>query len=111
LGLFGLSSFSAEQRTKEVGIRKTLGASIRSLLSLLVGNFFVLIGISFVIAIPIAWYFTHRWLSGFQYRIKESWLLFAAVGVLIIVIAVLTVGIQALRAATRNPIKAIMSGE
>jgi ABC-type antimicrobial peptide transport system permease subunit len=111
LGLFGLSSFSAEQRTKEVGIRKTLGASIRSLLSLLVGNFFVLIGISFVIAIPIAWYFTHRWLSGFQYRIQESWLLFAAVGVLIIVIAVLTVGIQALRAATRNPIKAIMSGE
>jgi ABC-type antimicrobial peptide transport system permease subunit len=111
LGLFGLSSFSAEQRTKEIGIRKTLGASIWSLLDLLVSNFFVLIGISFVIAIPIAWYVTHRWLSEFQYRIRESWLLFVAVGVLIVVITILTVGVQALRAATADPIKSISSSE
>ncbi len=111
LGLFGLSSFSAEQRTKEIGIRKTLGASIWNLLGLLTRSFFVLIGISFIIAIPIAWFVTHRWLSNFQYRIEESWLLFAAVGVLVVVIALFTVGVQSLRAATANPIKAISKGE
>ncbi|MCL2041578.1 MAG: ABC transporter permease [Bacteroidales bacterium] len=111
LGLFGLSSFSAEQRTKEIGIRKTLGASIWSLINLLINNFFVLIGISFVIAIPIAWYVTHSWLSDFPYRIKESWLLFAAVGALVIVIVIFTVGFQALRAALADPIKSISSSE
>ena len=111
LGLFGLSSFSVEQRTKEIGIRKTLGASVLTLLKLLINNFMVLVGISFVIAIPVAWYVTDSWLSDFQYRIQGTWALFVAVGVLIIVIALLTVGVQALRAATKNPIKAIMRGE
>jgi hypothetical protein len=107
LGLFGLSSFSAEQRRKEIGIRKTLGATVGNLVGLLIRNFFVLIGISFVIAIPIAWYVTHRWLADFQYRIEESWLLFAVVGALVIVIALLTVGVQSLRAAMADPVKVI----
>jgi ABC-type antimicrobial peptide transport system permease subunit len=109
LGLFGLSSFSAEQRRKEIGIRKTLGATVGNLVGLLIRNFFVLIGISFIIAIPIAWYVTHRWLADFQYRIEESWLLFAVVGVLVIVIAALTVGVQSLRAAMANPVKVIQA--
>jgi hypothetical protein len=111
LGLFGLSSFSTEQRKKEIGIRKVMGASIINLISMLIRNFFVLIGISFIIAVPIAWYVIHRWLSDFQYRINASWLLFVAVGILIVVIALLTVGVQALRAAMANPIKSISSSE
>lgn len=111
LGLFGLSSFSAEQRKKEIGIRKVMGADVRTLVNMLISNFFVLIGISFIIAIPIAWYIIHRWLADFQYRIAESWLLFVVVGVLIIIIVLLTVGFQALRAATTDPIKSISSSE
>ncbi len=107
LGLFGLSAFSAEQRTKEIGIRKVLGASVFGLSRMLVNNFLVLIGISLIVGAPIAWYATHQWLSEYEYRIDENWLVFVFAGLLVILIAILTVGFQSLKAATANPVKSI----
>jgi ABC-type antimicrobial peptide transport system permease subunit len=107
LGLFGLSAFSAEQRTKEIGIRKVLGASVMSLTQLLIKSFFVLIALSFVIAIPIAYDITGEWLDGYEYRIHDTWWLLVATAGLIIVITLLTVGIQTFKAATANPVDAI----
>ena len=107
LGLFGLSAFSAEQRRKEIGIRKVLGASIPDILILLGKNYMVLIMISFAIGIPVAWYITNRYLQGYAYRISLGWTLFAEVAVLVILISMLTVGFQSLRAAMANPVKAI----
>ena len=107
LGLFGLTAFSAEQRTREIGIRKVLGASVMGIVELLGRNFMALIGISFVIAIPLAWWITREWLQGYAYRIGISWWVFAAGGVLVSSIALLTVGVLAVRAATANPVKAI----
>ncbi len=107
LGLFSLSAFSAEQRTKEIGIRKVLGASVFSLTELLIRNFLILIGIALAIGAPIAWYATHRWLSRYEYRIHESWSIFVFAGFVVIFIALCTVGFQSLRAATANPVKSI----
>ena len=107
LGLFGLSAFSAEQRRKEIGIRKVLGASIPDILALLCKNYMVLTMISFVIGIPVAWYFINRYLQGYAYRISLGWALFAEVAVLVILIAMLTVSFQSLRAALSNPVKSI----
>ncbi len=107
LGLFGLSAFSAEQRTKEIGIRKVLGASVFNLSEMLIRNFLVLIGIALVVGMPVAWYATHRWLDKYEYRIQESWLIFIVAGLLVILIALCTVGFQSLRAATANPVKSI----
>ncbi len=107
LGLFGLSAFSAEQRTKEIGIRKVLGASVFGLSRMLVNNFLVLIGISLIVGTPIAWYATHRWLSEYEYRIDENWLVFVFAGLLVTLIAILTVSFQSLKAATANPVKSI----
>ena len=107
LGLFGLSAFSAEQRRKEIGIRKVLGASIPDILILLGKNYMVLIMISFAIGIPVAWYITNRYLQGYAYRISLEWTLFAAIATLVTLIAMLTVGFQSLRAAMANPVKAI----
>jgi len=109
LGLFGLTAFAAEQRTKEIGIRKVLGATVTDIVVLLGRDFMVLTIASFVIAIPLAWWVMHQWLQNFGYRINLSWWVFAGSGVLVILIAMFTVGWIAIRAATANPVKAIKS--
>ena len=107
LGLFGLSAFSIEQRTKEIGIRKVLGASVGSVVYLFSKEFIVLIGIAFAIATPVAWYFMHKWLQDFAYRVSISWWILFISGVLALLIAVLTVGFQAIKAGTANPVKSL----
>jgi ABC-type antimicrobial peptide transport system permease subunit len=107
LGLFGLSAFSAEQRTKELGIRKVLGASIGDILVQLGKSYMYLILIAFVIGLPVAWYVTSNYLKEYAYRINLGWEIFAAVAVLVTLIALLTVSFQSLRAAMANPVKSI----
>ena len=107
LGLFGLSAFATEQRTKEIGIRKALGASVTGLLALLSRDFLKLIGIAFLIAIPLAYYGMRQWLEDFAYRIDISWEIFLVAGVLTLAIALATVSYQALRAALADPVKAL----
>ena len=109
LGLFGLSAYMAENRRKEIGIRKVLGASIFDVVSLLSKEFIVLVGVSLVIAIPVAWWVMHQWLSGYAYRTTIPMWLLLAVAALTIGIALLTVSWQAIKAATTNPVKAIRS--
>ncbi|MBS1662625.1 MAG: ABC transporter permease [Bacteroidetes bacterium] len=109
LGLFGLAAFSAEQRSKEVAIRKVLGASIGGLAGLLSKEFLKLVAIALLIAIPIGWWMMQRWLEGFAYRITLSWWMFALAGALAVLIALLTVSFQAIRAATANPVKSLRS--
>ena len=107
LGLFGLASFVAEQRTKEIGVRKVLGASVFSVWNLLSGDFVRLVLISYFIAIPVAWYAMNRWLLGYKYRITINWQIFFMAGVLAIVIALVTVSFQAIKAAVANPAKSL----
>ncbi|MEP6514140.1 MAG: FtsX-like permease family protein, partial [Parafilimonas sp.] len=107
LSLFGLSSFIAEQRTKEVGIRKVLGASTFSLWRLLSNEFSVLVFISLLIAIPIAYYFMHNWLQDYQYRAQLSWWIFVAAGAGALILTLLTVSFQAIKAAVANPVKSL----
>jgi len=107
LGLFGLASYMAENRTKEIGIRKVLGASITNITSLLSKDFLKLILIAFLIAVPISWYFMNKWLEDFAYRITISWWFFALAGILAIAIALATVSYQAIKAAIANPVKSL----
>ncbi len=107
LGLYGLVSFMAAQKTKEVGIRKVLGASVESIVYLFSKEFTLLIGIAFLIAAPIGYYFMHQWLSGFYNHIEISWLVFAAAIFFSLLIAWLTVGYKAIRAAVANPVKSL----
>lgn len=107
LGLYGLASFMAVQRTKEVGIRKVLGASAGSIVYLFSREFVILIAIAFAIAAPIAWYYMHQWLQDFAYRINVSWWLFAAGGLAAVIIALATISFQAFKAAVANPIKSL----
>jgi uncharacterized membrane protein YidH (DUF202 family) len=107
LGLFGLAAFAAEQRTREIGIRKVHGATIPNIVELVGRNFLTLIGISLLIAIPLAWWIMQRWMQSYEYRIALSWWVFAASGLLVIVIALLTVSFQSIKAAMTNPVKAI----
>jgi ABC-type antimicrobial peptide transport system permease subunit len=107
LGLFGLTAFSAEQRTREIGIRKVMGATVMNIVELLGRNFLLLIGIAFVIALPLSWWIIYEWLQKFEYRIPINWWVFAGSGVLVVLIAMLTVGFLATKAAMTNPIKAI----
>jgi ABC-type antimicrobial peptide transport system permease subunit len=109
LGLFGLASFVAEQRTKEVGIRKVLGASTFRLWRLLSNEFVMLVTISLLIAVPIAYYFMHNWLQDYQYRVALSWWIFATAGAGALVITLLTVSFQAIKAAVANPVKSLRS--
>ena len=102
LGLFGLATFLAEQKTKEIGVRKVLGASVPSILLMLSKEFIKWIVIANIIAWPLAYYFMNKWLQEFAYRIDISWWIFALSGVIAIIIALLTVSIQALKAATVN---------
>jgi len=109
LGLFGLVSFTAEQRTKEIGIRKVLGASVLNLWGLLSKDFVQLVMIAFVLSIPIAYYYLHDWLQQYTYHIEISWWIFAAAGAGALVITVLTVSYQAIRAALVNPVQSLKS--
>jgi len=107
LGLFGLAAYTAERRTKEIGIRKVLGASTSGIATLLSRDFLKLVCFSFVIAFPVAWYFMNRWLQDFAYRIDISYFVFVMAGVLAILIAIITISFQAVRAAVANPVKSL----
>ncbi len=109
LGLFGLATFIAEQRTKEIGIRKVLGASVQSIVQMLSKDFVKLVIISFVFAAPIAWYFMNKWLQDFAFRIDISWWIFIAAGFAALFIALITVSFQAIKAAISNPVKSLRS--
>ncbi len=107
LGLFGLASYMAENRIKEIGIRKVLGASVTTITTLLSKDFLKLVLIAIVIAVPVSWYFMGKWLADFAYRITISWWMFAAAGSITLLIALLTVSYQAIKAARANPVKSL----
>jgi len=107
LGLFGMASFVAEQRTKEIGIRKVLGASVVNLWRLLSIEFFVLVLFSCIIAAPIAWYYLHNWLANYDYRIEIRWQVFVMAAFTALIITLLTVSFQAIKAAVSNPVKSL----
>lgn len=107
LGLFGLAAYTAERRTKEIGIRKVLGASVIGMARLLSKDFLLLVIISCLVAFPIAWWMMHNWLQSFEYRITISWWIFLAAGLLAILIALITVSFQATKAALANPVKSL----
>jgi putative ABC transport system permease protein len=107
LGLFGLATFTVESRTKEIGVRKVLGASVASIIQLLSKDFLKLVLISIIIASPIAWYVMHHWLQDFAYRIQISWWVFAMAGAAALIIALATVSFQAVKAALSNPVKSL----
>ena len=107
LGLFGLAAYEAEQRTREIGIRKVLGASVTGIVALLSKNFLLLVGIAALIAFPLSWWAMHSWLQDYAYRISIGWEVFALAGVLAVGIALLSVGLQALRSALANPVKSL----
>jgi ABC-type antimicrobial peptide transport system permease subunit len=109
LGLLGLAMFTAEQRVKEIGIRKILGASISSLFALLSSEFLILVVIALLIASPIAWYAMNKWLQGFAYHTAVQWWVFALSGGLIVLVALATVSFQAIKAALINPVKSLRS--
>jgi putative ABC transport system permease protein len=107
LGLFGLTSFVAEQRVKEIGIRKVLGASVGNIWQLLSKDFVLLVVVACFIAIPIAFYYMHTWLQKYDYRTSVSWWVFAAAAIGALVITLITVSFQAVKAAVSNPIKSL----
>ncbi len=107
MGVFGLTAFMAEQRTKEIGIRKVLGASVSSIISLFTNNYLRLLLISLVIAVPIAWWLGSKYLESFAFRISLAWWMFAVAAVITVVLTLFTVCFQAIKAATANPVKAI----
>ncbi|QLG45708.1 ABC transporter permease [Costertonia aggregata] len=107
LGLFGLASYMAENRIKEIGIRKVLGASVQNITTLLSKDFLKLVLISIVLAVPVSWYFMSKWLEDFSYRITISWWTFALAGILALLIALVTVSYQAIKAAIVNPVKSL----
>jgi putative ABC transport system permease protein len=107
LGLFGLSVFSAEQRTKEIGIRKVLGASVTNITLLLSRDFLGLVCVAILISTPLAWYAMHRWLQSFAYQTDIAWWLFPLAGLIAVAIAWITVSFQSIRAAITNPVKAL----
>lgn len=107
MGLLGLATFTAEQRQKEISIRKVLGASMVRLLSMLTLDFLWPVALAFVIATPVAWYFMYGWLKDFAYKTTVPWWIFGLCGLAAVVIALLTVGSQALRTARVNPAEAL----
>ena len=107
LGLFGLASFVAEQRTKEIGVRKVMGASVYSLWSMLSRDFIVLVIISILLATPVTYYFMDDWLVKYQYHTTINWWVFAASGIGALIITLLTVSYQSIKAALANPVKSL----
>jgi ABC-type antimicrobial peptide transport system permease subunit len=109
LGILGLASFIAEQRTKEIGVRKVLGASVLNVWVLLSKDFIRLVLISLFIAMPLAYYFMHNWLQNYEYRTKLSWWVFAAAGSSTLIVTIVTVSFQAIKAAIANPVESLRS--
>jgi ABC-type antimicrobial peptide transport system permease subunit len=109
LGLLGLAMFTAEQRTKEIGIRKVLGASVGQLVLLLCRDFLKLVGVAILVASPFAWYAVREWLGQFAYRIDLEWWMFGLAGGLAVGVALLTISVQSTRAALANPVNALRS--
>src|SRR5690606_23058111 len=107
LGLFGLAAFTAQQKTKEIGIRKVLGASIAGIVTMLSKDFVRLVCLAIVIASPIAWWAMNQWLEDFAYRIEVEWWIFVLTGLAAVAIALLTVSWQAIRAAVANPVDSL----
>lgn len=109
LGLLGLSTFMAEQRRKEIGIRKVLGATVSHIITLLSGDFVRLVGIAFLIACPVGWLVMNKWLQSFAYKIQPGWFLFAVAGGIAIIIALITMSFQTFKAALYNPVRSLRS--
>jgi putative ABC transport system permease protein len=109
MGLFGLAAFTIEQRTKEIGVRKILGASLSSISTLLSKDFLKLVLLAILIASPVAWWAMHNWLQSFAYRINIQWWMFASAALLAIIIAIIAVSYHALKAAIANPVKSLRS--
>ena len=109
LGLFGLAAFTAERRTKEIGIRKVLGASVAGITTLLSKDFLQLVAISCLVAFPVAWWMMHSWLQNYKYRIGISWWIFLAAGISAILIALITISFQSIKAAIANPVTSLRS--
>ncbi|MFN7116362.1 MAG: ABC transporter permease [Saprospiraceae bacterium] len=109
LGLFGLATFSVEQKTKEIGIRKVMGASVEQIVTLLTQDFLILVGIAFVIATPLAWWMASKWLEDFAYRTELSWWIFGIAGAMAGLIAIITVSFHAVKAAVANPVESLKS--
>ena len=109
LGLFGLATYMAENRIKEVGVRKVLGASVLTITTLLSKDFLKLVVISLVIASPVAWWAMSMWLEKYTYRVNIGWWVFALAGLLSVAIALITVSYQSIRAALSNPVKSLRS--
>jgi ABC-type antimicrobial peptide transport system permease subunit len=109
LGLFGLSAYTAERRTKEIGIRKVLGASVTGLTGLLAKEFLQLVSFSCILAFPLAWWLMNSWLNGYAYRTSIDWWTFALTGLAALLIALVTVSFQSIRAAIVNPVKSLRS--
>jgi putative ABC transport system permease protein len=109
LGLLGLAAYTAQVRTREIGVRKVLGASVSSIVQLLAKDFIKLVLIAIIIAAPIAWYFMYKWLQDFAYKINISWSVFAIAGTMAILIAFMTISFQAIKAAVANPVKSLRS--
>jgi len=107
LGLLGLSLFATTQRTKEIGVRKVLGASVTNIVMLLSKDFIRLVLIAFIISAPLAYYIMHTWLQDFAYRINISWWIFFAAGLSAVIIALVTISFQAIKAAIANPVKSL----
>jgi ABC-type antimicrobial peptide transport system permease subunit len=107
LGLFGLAIYMAERRTKEIGVRKVLGASVPGIASLLSKDFLKLVLISCLVAFPIAWWAMYKWLLGYPYRVHISWWVFLAAGLTAMVIAIITISFQSVKAAIANPVKSL----
>ncbi len=109
LGISGLASFVAEQRTKEIGVRKVMGASVVNLWGMLSKDFVLLVGISLLLAMPLAWYIMYNWLQKYQYRSEIAWWIFAASAVGAVLITLLTVSYQSIKAAMANPVSSLRS--
>ncbi|GAB3704371.1 ABC transporter permease [Spirosoma flavus] len=109
LGLFGLAAFTAEQRTKEIGVRKVLGASVGSIVTLLSKDFLKLVVVAILIASPIAWWAMNQWLADFAYKITIQWWIFLVAGLVAVIVALLTVSFQSVKAALTNPVKSLSS--
>ena len=107
LGLFGLASYSAEKRIKEVGIRKVLGASVQNIVVMLSKDFLKYVLIAILIAWPLSWIAVHKWLQDYAYRINISWWVFVMAGSLAMLIALVTISFQAIKAAIANPVKSL----
>jgi putative ABC transport system permease protein len=107
MGLFGLAAFSAEQRTKEIGIRKVLGANVFNIFGLLSKKFLLLVLLASLISFPIAWYAMNNWLEDFPYRVNISWWVFAIALISALLIALITVSFQSIKAALTNPVKSL----